>query len=293
MSSDISVSVLKAGEASDRAHEHDRQVSETRYNELLAHFEGLQVSLQSIEAHEQMIRLHFHIPTQHSQAQTLSVESVSGGRPQTLDDSSEALVSSTSTSTPISSWPGFSLGANTLRLQGENSLAAHLAIAATLGITQKSYIEDHPSPFYLSSRAFDSGFPGFGTGDTSPSSLAKIKPDLRPTNTQLVTPHPTYLDCIIFPSFRDRAIKLSAASKLDHCDLYCDIVNDGLMCWGSANKSGMENGVAWSMRSWEARPWFLKKWWFLAGGADEEIWKGSRWWRSMRGEDADIDVFEI
>lgn len=212
--------------------------------------------------------------------------------------------------TPISSWPGFSLSANFLRLQSENSLAACLAIAATLGITQDSYINDHPSPFYLSSRAFDSGFLASGTdfGYTPPSylespaltehlspslhshySLAKIKPDLRPSSTQLITPHPSYLDCIIFPSFRDRAIELSAAKKLDHWDLFCDIVNDGLVCWGAANRAGMENGVAWSTRSWEARPWFLKKWWFLAGGEEEEVWQASRWWWTMRGEDVGVD----
>lgn len=227
------------------------------------------------------------------------------------DESTDTLVdSTTTTATPIASWPGFSLHANFLRLQGENSLAACLAIAATLGITQDSYINDHPSPFYLSSRAFDSGFLASGTefGYTPPAylespavidsptpslhstlSLARIKPDLRPSKTQLMTPHPSYLDCIIFPSFRDRAIELSAANKLDHWDLFCDIINDGLVCWGSATKSGMENGVAWSMRSWEARPWFLKKWWFLAGGEDEEVWQGSRWWWSMRGEDAGVD----
>lgn len=228
-------------------------------------------------------------------------------------ESSETLVSSTPSSTsyvPLSSWPGFSLRANFLRLQGENSLAACLAIAATLGISQQSYIEDHPSPFYLSSRAFESGFLASGTefGYTPPSylespaliehptpslhsrpSVAEIKPDLRPTHTQLVTPHPSYLDCIIYPSFRDRAIELSAANKLNHWDLFCDIISDGLVCWGSANKTGMENGVAWSMRSWEARPWFLKKWWFLAGGEEEEVWQNSRWWWSMRGEDINVD----
>jgi hypothetical protein len=233
--------------------------------------------------------------------------------PSLPDEFSDTFVSSALSSTPyvpLSSWPGFSLHANFLRLQGENSLAACLAIAASLGITQQSYIEDHPSPFYLSFGDFDSASlaPGTELGGTRPShpespaltdqsppslhscrSLAKIKPDLRPTHTQLVTPHPSYLDCIIYPSFRDRAIELSAANKLDHLELFNDIINDGLVCWGSANKTGMENGVAWSMRSWEARPWFLKKWWFLAGGEDEEVWQSSRWWWSMRGEDVGVD----
>ena len=83
MHSDISVSVLKASEVSDRAHEHDRQVSGTRHSELLARFERLETSLQSLEAQERIMRLHFHILAQQRQAQPLSVESVTGGRPQT------------------------------------------------------------------------------------------------------------------------------------------------------------------------------------------------------------------
>src|SRR2546421_1176099 len=227
------------------------------------------------------------------------------------DESTDTLAGCPTTpAAPVASWPGFSLHANFLRLQSENCLAACLAIAATLGITQESYINDDPSPFYPSSCAFDSGYLASGsefgvtpqaylesptvTDDVTPSRhpfhpFARIKPDLRPSKTQLETPHPSYLDCIIFPSFRDRAIELSAIDKLDHWDLFWDIINDGLVCWGSANKSGMENGVAWSMRSWEARPWFLKKWWFLAGGEDEEVWQGSRWWWSMRGEDLGVD----
>lgn len=81
--SDISVSVLKASEASDRAHDHDRQVSGTRHTELLARFERLQMSLQALEAEEQLMRLHFHVFAQQHQAQSLSPESASGGTPLT------------------------------------------------------------------------------------------------------------------------------------------------------------------------------------------------------------------
>lgn len=181
-------------------------------------------------------------------------------------------------------------------------MAASLSIALSIGITHQSYVEDHPSPFYLSNSCFESNFyasgsPGGVVPSPSfprPSPAAKsrftfVKPDLRPTDAQLIHPHPSYLDCIIFPSFRNRAIELSAAGALDHFELFMDLVHDGLVCWGSARTDGMGNGVAWSTRSWEARPWFLKKWWFLAGGEEEEVWQGSRWWWSMRGEDADVD----
>ena len=74
----------------------------------------------------------------------------------------------------------------------------------------------------------------------------------------------------------------------------------------------MRDGVAWSKRSWEARPWFLRKWgWLLAidpsvegiGLAsghgvvvDEDehdadgMFEGSRWWRTTRGELLDDDT---
>ena len=216
-----------------------------------------------------------------------------------------------------SQWPGFSISANYLRMQGINCFAASLSIASSIGITSQSYVEDHPSPFYLSARCFESGFCGSGTpaGVVPPTPLftdfdqfsdlavpllssgarnpfkqswAMIKPDLRPTPSQLALPHPSYLDCIIFPSFRSRAISLSAEGQLDHWSLFTDLIHDGLVCWGSVRSDGMENGVAWSMRSWEARPWFLKKWWFLAGGEDDEVYNNSKWWWSMRGEDVDL-----
>lgn len=209
---------------------------------------------------------------------------------------------SSPTPTSVSSWPGFSLTANFLRLQGENSFAASLSIGLSIGITQESYIEDHPSPFYLSNSCYTSNFFASGTPDgivppveylsASRESQAKwsfVKPDLRPSSTQLTQPHPSYIDCIIYPSFRDRAIELSVSGKLDHYELFMDLIRDGLVCWGGANKAGMGNGVAWTTRSWEARPWFLRKWWFLAGGEEEEVWQGSRWWWSMRGEDVDIN----
>lgn len=77
----------------------------------------------------------------------------------------------------------------------------------------------------------------------------------------------------------------------------------------------MRDGVAWSKRSWEARPWFLRKWaWLLAINpaiegiglqrgvgvvVDEDehdvdgMFEGSRWWRMIRGEVVDEDTTQI
>ncbi|KAM6516357.1 hypothetical protein FALCPG4_014541 [Fusarium falciforme] len=41
--------------------------------------------------------------------------------------------------------------------------------------------------------------------------------------------------------------------------------NDGLVCWGLISESGMDRGTPWDRRSWEAKGWFLRKWWWLVG----------------------------
>ena len=197
---------------------------------------------------------------------------------------------------------------NHLRLLGETAFAAALAIGAALGITRSAYINDHPSPFVP-------------FGDRPPAPNYKVIPkDLRPTQEQRTLCHPSYLDCIVFPKFRSAAIALSARGELDHCSLFLDIMHDGLICWGNECASAstgrdMRDGVAWSKRSWEARPWFLRKWaWLLAINpaiegiglqrgvgvvVDEDehdvdgMFEGSRWWRMIRGEVVDEDTTQI
>ena len=184
---------------------------------------------------------------------------------------------------------------NTLLISGERCMHATFTIATSLSISQTAYINDHPSPLYQPPTT------------TTPLTVTytHLPKALRPTPTQLSLPHPSYLDCIIFPSFRSRAIALSARGELDHCALFVDLLGDGLVCWGNSGatrggKGGadMRDGVAWSTRSWEARPWFLRRWWMLVGveegdGMGDEkgvvrdedgIWEQSRWFWRMRGE---------
>ena len=174
---------------------------------------------------------------------------------------------------------------NRLRVPGEMCLYACFDIAAVLGISMGAYVNDHPSFFYHSTQ------PDF----------QHLPRTLRPTPHQLMIPHPVYLDCIIWPTFRSRAIALSAKGELDHHALFIDLYREGLVCRGSAMAThqygrDMRDGVAWSTKSWEARPWFLKRWAFLVGSEihncdpsvlrDEDgIWEQSRWWWSMRGDD--------
>ncbi|CAK7266938.1 hypothetical protein SEPCBS57363_002345 [Sporothrix epigloea] len=98
---------------------------------------------------------------------------------------------------------------------------------------------------------------------------------------------------------------------LDEDELCYDMnVADGLVCWGSqvgnagASQSAqakrdsdsardMRSCQPWDMRSWEPQVWFLKKYWYLVGGWDDDMWRNCRWWHSMRGDDLDYSVFAL
>ncbi|KAM0438688.1 hypothetical protein ACHAPT_001444 [Fusarium lateritium] len=117
--------------------------------------------------------------------------------------------------------------------------------------------------------------------------LTDVPSSLRPLASQLSVHHHPYIDSLPFPEFRRRALAALSTDPplLDEDDLCIDLMlNDGLVCWGSTNKSGMDRGTPWDSRSWEAKGWFLRKWWWLVGGQDGELWQSSRWWASQRGE---------
>ncbi len=169
---------------------------------------------------------------------------------------------------------------NHLQLLGESCFAATMSIALSLGFSRPSYINDHPSPFSL----------------TPLADYANISADLQPTFEQRTLVHPRYLDCIIFPCFRSQAIELSSRGELDHCSLFLDLMHDGLICWGSQYASAgygrsMSDAVPWSRHSWEARPWFLRKWSFLIGEEDPDHMRSiSHWYSTIRGETEASDM---
>ncbi|KAK5203405.1 hypothetical protein LTR72_007876 [Exophiala xenobiotica] len=221
--------------------------------------------------------------------------------------------------------------ANHMRLWTEDNVEAAIAIAMAIGISRSDYLNDHPSRFpgcYVALNRpsdmavarpikymFDgSDGQGWRNGMEVTKELSEhmdlVKPALRPTPGQLLEPHPSYLDCVVFPWFREHAVRASVAGKLDHMELFMDIMNGGLVCWGAGSgmgtgrigkkgvgKRGMRESVAWNTRSWEARRWFLKKWEWLVGTEEDEerrgdvfgIWRGSRWWWRMRGDDDEDD----
>lgn len=209
--------------------------------------------------------------------------------------------------------------ANNLRLVGVSTIEASIAVGLYLKITRSAYINDHPSGFpgccvALNSDTLGPKSVGYNFFETyfaiTPQLAEHIEPvmeQLKPSPAQMMNPHPCYLDCIVFPYFRDQTVQASIQGILDHEQLFLDIFHGGLVCWGGASdlansrrsrKRQMKDNVAWNPRSWEAKKWFLRKYSWLTGTEEEEerrgdangIWKGSRWWWNMRGDvDSDDD----
>ena len=117
--------------------------------------------------------------------------------------------------------------------------------------------------------------------------FSHLKPDLRPSVSQVLVSHHPYLDFLPFPTFRERTLRLLATDPpmVDEDEL-CGDMQNGLVCWGSTKggNDGTGCGAPWDVRSWEAKPWFIKKWWILLGGKEGEIYQQTRWWCEMRGD---------
>ncbi|KAJ9142147.1 hypothetical protein NKR23_g7461 [Pleurostoma richardsiae] len=123
--------------------------------------------------------------------------------------------------------------------------------------------------------------------------------DLQPVDDQLIIEHHPYLDIIPFPSFRSRALQALACEPplFDEEEMCHDMRRDALIVWGSqgqkdSSPSKVDMGAAmpWDKRSWEPQVWFLKKYWFLVGGVDDEMWRAARWWHDMRNEKLDVSA---
>jgi hypothetical protein len=143
-----------------------------------------------------------------------------------------------------------------------------------------------PSPFYR---------PIIPSDDPKQLLAAATRPStpahLRPMLPQLLYPHPAFMDLIPLPVFRARAITLAATQPhlFDMVELKKDmVVEDGLVLWSSGQcRRGEGKGQPWDGRSWEAAPWFLRKWRVLVDGEEGEVWKQSLWWQRARGDSGD------
>lgn len=144
--------------------------------------------------------------------------------------------------------------------------------------------EDGLSPFNVGlSNAHERSQPRAGHNTAVPR-------DLRPTDAQLKHPHHPYLDLIPFASFRQRAIDALAVNPplIDWRQMCADINAAGMICWGGGGDANDSTNIGfqvpWDARSWEPKVWFLRKYWFLVGDWEDEMWTSARWWAAMRNE---------
>jgi hypothetical protein len=177
---------------------------------------------------------------------------------------------------------------NNIRIKQVMFVAACVANASLLGFSFDPVScedEGFESPFFKAST----------TEEVAVTSCSKdflhLKKHLRPSASQIMHSHHPCIDVLPFPQFRERFIKLisSQPPMIDEDELWDDLQNDGLICWGSSlggksQSPATGSGAPWDIRSWEAQPWFLQKWWILIGGAEGDIYKQTQWWCEMRGD---------
>ncbi|KAH7462933.1 hypothetical protein NW765_017103 [Fusarium oxysporum] len=185
--------------------------------------------------------------------------------------------------------PTFDPYANLLSMQRMCLMNAIMTNSEHIGATKRMLVEDYAvSPFYR---------PTHGASDdvvkivkTVQGIFKILKPDLRPIREQIIGRHHPIIDVLPFPTFRKNLIENEATFNRD--EFFNDLAN-GLICWGRSgvprkdHASGADraSGAPWDSHSWEARPWFLQKYWEALGGESGELVRQSEWWRTLRGEE--------
>ncbi|KAF5634269.1 hypothetical protein F52700_5992 [Fusarium sp. NRRL 52700] len=158
---------------------------------------------------------------------------------------------------------------------------------------------EHISPFYqpsLSSTLNHAALMQAGYNILSTFNNTSIPFHLRPTMSQILIPHHTSLDLIPIPFLRERAIMLSAAMPhaFNNWELKLDIYErGGLTIWRLNHEKGgslRETYPPWDMKSWEAAPWFLRKWCMLMGEEYDKMTEQSIGWQVVRDIISSRDV---
>ncbi|RHZ45597.1 bZIP transcription factor [Aspergillus thermomutatus] len=182
--------------------------------------------------------------------------------------------------------------ANHLRIETVCTISALHALGTHVGITEELICaDDSLSPFFR--------FTVDSADDTAKTNMIcavqrifkTLKPDLRPSKEQITVKHHPFIDILPFPTLRRNLIAYQ--NEFDDDEFFHDMLT-GLVCWGGAGVGKKDRnqstghastGTPWDVRSWEARDWFIKKYWRLLGGEDGELVRQSEWWRSIRGDD--------
>ncbi|KAL6231724.1 hypothetical protein BDW75DRAFT_233391 [Aspergillus navahoensis] len=182
--------------------------------------------------------------------------------------------------------------ANHLRLETICTLAAMDTLRMHISITEEMMCtKESPSPFYRSLRASADDMVKENMICTVQRIFMTLKPDLRPSIEQITVKHPPYIDVLPFRTLRKNLILHQ--QEVDEDEFLRDTIT-GLVCWGGAGVGRKDRDTStgyastdtpWDNRSWEAKEWFLKKYWSLLGGEEGELVRQSEWWRNIRGED--------
>ncbi|KAI9879313.1 MAG: hypothetical protein M1830_008964 [Pleopsidium flavum] len=182
--------------------------------------------------------------------------------------------------------------ANNLRIETACITAALYTLGMYVGITEETLCADESlSPFFWSSAESADDMVKANIICTVQRIFKTLKPDLRPSSEQITVKHHPYIDILPFPTLRKNLI--THQEEIDEDEFFHDMLT-GLVCWGGAgigrkdreDSTGYAStGTPWDVRSWEARVWFLEKYWTLLGGEDGELVRQSEWWRSIRGDD--------
>jgi Domain of unknown function (DUF3425) len=182
--------------------------------------------------------------------------------------------------------------ANNLRIEAICIIAAFHTLGVYIGIAAEMLCaEESPSPFFRSSTESADDMVKANTVRTVQGIFKTLKPDLRPSREQITIKHHAYIDVLPFPTLRKNL--LARQDEVDEDEFFQDILT-GLVCWGGAGMGRRDRadstgygstGTPWDFRSWEAKLWFLKKYWDFLGGEEGELVRQSEWWRGMRGDD--------
>ncbi|RAK96945.1 uncharacterized protein BO80DRAFT_458539 [Aspergillus ibericus CBS 121593] len=195
-----------------------------------------------------------------------------------------------------SSAPAADPYANNLRIDRVCTITALYTLGTHLGITEDVLCaEEALSPFFRSSTGLTDDMAKANMISTVQGAFKALKPDMRPNIEQITVEHHPYIDILPFPTLRRNLI--THPEYIDEDEFFHDVLT-GLVCWGGAGIGRRDRqlsmgyastGTPWDVRSWEAKVWFLKKYWTLLGGEEGELVRQSEWWRSIRGDET-IDI---
>lgn len=121
--------------------------------------------------------------------------------------------------------------------------------------------------------------------DQSSKRAMTLPPSLQPTEYQLSQPHHPWFDVLPFPKLRETLI--ARQGEYDDTELCIDMLgmdeatSVGLLVWRDP----------WDPAAWEMTEQFVRKWGWLFKSS-LELRSSTTQWRSLRGEDAIVELFD-